>query len=87
MNWDFRNAEELLRMCRENDMPISEVMIMREMQLGENRRKTILDRIEESMRIMNSAVNRAISEPVGSMGGLIGGEASKLSQLDRKSVV
>ena len=87
MNWDFRNAEELLKMCSENDMPISEVMIRREMQLGETRRKAILDRVEENMRIMSIAVERPISEPARSMGGLIGGEASKLNQLDESKAI
>ena len=87
MNWDFRNAEELLRICSEKDMPISEVMIRREMQLGEYRRQSILDRIDENMRIMSIAVDRPISEPARSMGGLIGGEASKLSQLDESKAI
>ena len=87
MNWDFRNAEELLKLCHDKDMPISEVMIRREMQLGEIRRDAILDRIEENLRIMNTAVDRPISEPSRSMGGLIGGEAKKLSKLDESKAV
>ena len=87
MNWDFRNAEELLKLCHDKDMPISEVMIRREMQLGEIRRDAILDRIEENLRIMNTAVDRPISEPARSMGGLIGGEAKKLSKLDESKAV
>ena len=50
MNWDFRNAEELLKLCRENDMPVSEVMINREIQLGETRRETLYERIEAKDR-------------------------------------
>ena len=87
MNWDFRNAEELLRLCSENDMPISEVMINREMQLGGLRRETILDHIEGVLRVMNTAVDRPIADPVRSMGGLIGGEASKLNKLDESKAI
>lgn len=87
MNWDFRNAEELLRLCNENDMPISEVMINREMQLGETRREAILDRIEKNLRVMNTAVDRPIADPVKSMGRLIGGEAKKLSRLDESKAI
>ena len=87
MNWDFRNAEELLKLCRENDMPISEVMINREIQLGETRRETLYERIEANLRVMNTAVDRPIADPVRSMGGLIGGEASKLNQLDESKAV
>ena len=87
MNLDFRNAEELLKLCRENDMPVSEVMINREIQLGEIRREAIYDRIEENLRVMNTAVDRPIADPVKSMGGLIGGEAHKLSRLDESKAV
>ena len=76
MNWDFSNTEELLRLCSENDLPISEVMILREMQLGEIRREAIIDHIDMSLRVMNTAVDRAVSDPTKSMGGLIGGAAA-----------
>lgn len=87
MNWDFRNAEELLRLCSENDMPVSEVMINREMQLGGLRKDTILDHVEGVLRVMNTAVDRPIADPVRSMGGLIGGEASKLNKLDESKAI
>ena len=87
MNWDFRNAEELLRLCSENDMPVSEVMINREMQLGGLRKDTILDHVEGVLRVMNTAVDRPIADPVRSMGGLIGGEARKLNKLDESKAI
>ena len=87
MNWDFNNAEELLRLCCENDLPISEVMINRETQLGGIRRDVILDHIEAVLRVMNTAVDRPIADPVKSMGGLIGGEANKLSNLDESKAI
>ena len=87
MNWDFNNAEELLRLCRENDLPISEVMINRETQLGGIRRDIILEHIEAVLRVMNTAVDRPIADPVKSMGGLIGGEANKLSNLDESKAI
>ena len=87
MNWDFRNAEELLRLCSENDMPVSEVMINREIQLGGLRKDTILDHVEEVLRVMNTAVDRPIADPVRSMGGLIGGEARKLNKLDESKAI
>ena len=82
MNWDFKNAKELLELCSRNSLPVSEVMIRREIQLGETTRESILERIDASLRVMNTSVDRAMSEPVKSMGGLIGGEADKLRNLD-----
>ena len=82
MNWDFTNAEELLKLCKDTGKPISEVMIEREISLGETRREAIMDNIDTSLRVMNVAVDKAISDPVRSMGGLLGGEAQKLHDLD-----
>ena len=87
MNWDFKNAEELIDLCNKKDMFISEVMIRREMQLGETRRDTIMDHVDENLRVMNTAVERPISEPIRSMGGLIGGEAAKLNNLDESKSI
>ena len=87
MNWDFRNTEELLRLCSEKDMPISEVMLRREIQLSEHRRDALIERIDENLRIMSFAVDRPISEPVRSIGGLIGGEAARLSKLDESKAI
>ena len=87
MDWDFRNAKELLELCLENDLAISEVMINREIQLGETRRDVIFERVDERLRIMSEAVDKPISDPVRSMGGLLGGEAQKLMNLDESKAV
>ena len=87
MKWDFKNAEELLKLCHKKDMPVSEVMIRREMQLGEIRREAIMDRIDANLRVMNTAVDKPISEPSKSMGGLLGGEAKKLNSLDESKAI
>ena len=87
MNWDFRNAKELLALCSANNMPISEVMIAREMQLGEVRREAIMEQVDDTLRVMNVSVDRAISDPVQSMGGFLGGEAQKLAGLAPEQAV
>lgn len=87
MNWDFTNAKELLKICSKKNVPISEAMIQREMQLGEVRRESIIERIDEALRVMNVAIDRAVSDPVRSMGGLLGGEAHKMRHLDESKVV
>ena len=87
MDWDFRNAEELLKLCAGKDMPISEVMIKREIQLGETRREAIMEQVDECLRVMNVSADRAISDPVPSMGGFLGGEARKLNELDDSKIV
>lgn len=87
MNWDFRNAAELLRLCSENDLPISEVMIRREIQLGGLPRESIIYLVDKNLRVMNTSIERAVSDPVRSMGGMIGGQAQKLSRLEESKAV
>ena len=82
MNWDFRTAEELLKLCAYKYMDISDIMLAREMQLGDLEREEIMEEIDRCLRVMNVAVDKAISEPAPSMGGFLGGEAQKLSRLD-----
>lgn len=87
MNWDFKNAEELLQICSEQNLPVSEVMINREMQLGGVNREAIMEMLDESLRVMDVAVDKAVLDPVRSMGGLIGGEAARVNALDESKIV
>lgn len=76
---DFKNARELLKLCEDNHWMISDVMKQRECEEGE----TTLDQIEYRMKrvleIMRESATTPIKNPGKSMGGLIGGEAKKLS--------
>ena len=76
---DFKNGKELLALCEEYHIKISEVMRARECTLGE----TTLPEIEKQMKkvweVMKSSARKAIKEPTRSMGGLIGGEAHLLN--------
>ena len=85
MNWDFRTADELLRLCAYSYRDISDVMLAREMQLGETDREEIMGEIDRCLRVMNVAVDKAISDPAPSMGGFLGGEAQKLNSLDENN--
>lgn len=87
MNWDFKNTEELLKLCSRQDVPISEVMLEREMQLGQVGRDYVINHVDESLRVMNVSVEKAVSDPVPSMGGLLGGEAKKVYELDESKAV
>lgn len=87
MSWDFKSAKELLKLCGDEGLPISEVMLRRELELGKSRRSVVLERVDERLRIMDAAIGKAVLEPGPSMGGLIGGEARKLRDLDREKTV
>ena len=75
---DFKNAKELLALCQEKNLPISEVMRQREILLGETSAKIVDQRIDRVLEIMKDAAFSPIKNPVKSMGGLIGGESRKL---------
>ena len=75
---DFKNAKELLALCQEKKLPISEVMRQREILLGETTAEIVDQRMDRVLEIMKDAAFSPIKDPVISMGGLIGGEARKL---------
>lgn len=76
---DFRNAGELLDLCNKNQMQISDVMKQRECSLGETTIDTICYRMQHVLDVMRQSATAAVKNPRKSMGGLIGGEAKKLS--------
>lgn len=77
---DFKNAKELLALCQEKNLPISEVMRQREILLGETTAEIVDQRMDRVLEIMKDAAFSPIKDPVISMGGLIGGEARKLCE-------
>lgn len=78
---DFKKAAELLSLCKEYDKPISQIMMDRECEMTEKPLDEIRSRMAVSLQIMKDATNEAINQPSQSMGGLIGGESRKLSDL------
>lgn len=77
---DFKNAKELLALCQEKNLPISEVMRQREIILGETTARIVDQRMDRVLEIMKDAAFSPIKDPVISMGGLIGGEARRLCE-------
>ena len=76
---DFKNAHELLELCKAGECPISDIMKKRECDLGETTPEAINTRMKHALEIMRASAARPIKSPEKSMGGLIGGEAAKLS--------
>ena len=85
MNMDFKSAKELLELCREHQLPISEVMRQREYLLGETTRDEVDRRMATAWDIMKTSATQPLDKPVKSMGGLIGGEAKKLEAHRREN--
>lgn len=83
---DFRNALELLELCQKEQLPISEIMIQREIDNTEMNRQTIEEKMYTALSIMKDSVHKPIASPTKSMGGLIGGEASRLKEHHEKGL-
>jgi len=76
---DFSNAKELLELCDSNKMSISEVMKQRECDESTSSKEEITEKMRRVLQIMRDSATMPINTPMKSMGGLIGGEAKKLS--------
>ncbi len=82
---DFKNAGELLELCAKEKLSISEAMKLREIEQGESSREEIERRMERALRIMKDSAFLPVQKPLPSMGGLLGGEAKKLAEYQRKN--
>ena len=76
---DFKNAKELLEICEREQRPISEVMRQRECDLGEIPGDMADHKMNQVLEVMRNSAHQPLKNPAKSMGGLIGGEARKLS--------
>lgn len=77
---DFKNAKELLTLCQDHQLPISEIMRQREIIVSETTDESVNSRMARVLEIMKDAAFSPVKTPVKSMGGLIGSEAQKLSR-------
>ncbi len=77
---DFKNSEELLAICGEQNMKISEVMLRRECDEAECTEKEASKRMRTALEIMRRSAHEALDNPRKSMGGLIGGEAALINE-------
>ncbi len=79
MKHNFTSGEELLQKCQELNMPIHQLCIERESELTGISKEEVRDKMRVSLKIMKDAIEKATVEDIKSMGGLIGGEAKKLT--------
>lgn len=75
---NFVDGEELLTLCSTHQLPISEVMIQREMNLFNLERNVVMAQMAHAYDIMKRSTQKALTNDLRSMGGLLGGEGKKL---------
>ena len=77
---DFRSAKELFEVCEKEDISIGEAMLRREMMLFGVTREQANEQMARAYAIMKNSAKQAITTPVKSIGGLIGGESEKITR-------
>lgn len=77
---NFKLGQELIKICDEKNIPISEAMIIRETEDLGGERKEVMERMEHAWSIMKNSAKAALKGDIVSMGGLIGGESAKINQ-------
>lgn len=74
----FISGKELLDICREENVSISQAAIKREIENYGTDEKTIFERNSIILQVMKDSAQRATREKVESVSGIIGGDAKKL---------
>jgi L-serine dehydratase len=80
MKYNFTSGAELLEKCNELNMTMSQICIEREAELLGVTKEEVREKMAVSLQIMKAATEKAVQEDIKSMGGLIGGEAKKLTK-------
>lgn len=78
MSCHFSNAFELLALCTECGLPISEITLLREIEETQKTREDILERMAKYFSIMRESVRKGLAIDSLSSSGLSGGDAKRL---------
>ena len=82
---DFATADQLLSFCEENGVSLSYAAEARERALLASRGvagSAIVSYLQRALDVMRASATAPVEAPRSSMGGLIGGEAAKLRELE-----
>ncbi len=75
---DFISGAELLAVCEENEMTISEAMFSREVSKFGTHHETVWNQMYKTLQVMRESVDRSQKDELKLLGGYIGGESKKL---------
>ncbi len=73
-------GKELIEICDEKNIPIWEYTIQEEIEKGESKRETIIEKMRSTLHVMMNSSTYAQENQVQSVSGLIGGDAYKIKQ-------
>lgn len=78
MNYQFSNCRELLDVCKKTKLPISQVAILREMELFDKSKPWVRNKMKEVRNTMLNAIQKGVSSSGKSKYGLVGHSAAKM---------
>jgi len=81
---NFTSGKELLTICNEKNLLISEVMIEREISQFDLTKKEIFNKMDETRTVMEESIENGKKDSKLSFTGLIGGEAKMLHEYSLK---
>ena len=73
-----RSGEELIRICMEDSISLSEYAILREMENSDLSREEVIDKMRTILETMKKSAKEAREREIYSVSGLIGGDAYKM---------
>ncbi|WP_047151603.1 L-serine ammonia-lyase, iron-sulfur-dependent, subunit alpha [Aneurinibacillus tyrosinisolvens] len=80
----FKTVAELVELSLSEEKPISEIMILAEIDVSGREREAIMNDMYRNLDIMEQAVQRGITEDFTSRSGLSGGDARKMQAYIQK---
>ena len=85
--YTFSNGAELLAICREEMIPISEVAVRAELEREEMDREGILHEMQVNLEVMRESIREGLEEQQVSITGLMGEDADKLMAFSDNTVM
>jgi L-serine dehydratase len=75
-----KNGEELLKICTEENISLSEYAIRYEMESRDISREEIHEKMKKNLKVMIDSANIGMDKEIYSVSGLIGGDAYKIKK-------
>lgn len=80
----FNKAEELLDLCNKKNKKISEITLEKEMTKTQVSYEELINRMEETLKVMKSSATSALDKEIISVSGLTGGDSKKVQDYCKK---
>ncbi|MBZ2174122.1 L-serine ammonia-lyase, iron-sulfur-dependent, subunit alpha [Schnuerera sp. xch1] len=74
----FNKGSELLKLCKDNDKKISEIVIKSEMESSDITYDELMNKMKEVLKTMDKSANSALNKEIISVSKISGGNAKKI---------